>query len=63
MTFANSDFFFYYMVSNISDIDECKTRNGDCSQVCFNKNGSHVCSCVEGYTPSGNSAVCTATGL
>ncbi|XP_064502494.1 growth arrest-specific protein 6 isoform X2 [Pseudopipra pipra] len=32
------------------DIDECRTQNGGCSQVCLNKLGSYRCSCNSGYT-------------
>ncbi|XP_066401378.1 growth arrest-specific protein 6 [Molothrus aeneus] len=31
------------------DIDECRTQNGGCNQLCFNKLGSYRCSCYSGY--------------
>ena len=35
------------------DIDECKTRDGACSQYCHNTNGSFTCSCASGYSLTG----------
>uniref|UniRef100_A0A8C5TS44 Growth arrest specific 6 n=1 Tax=Malurus cyaneus samueli TaxID=2593467 RepID=A0A8C5TS44_9PASS len=32
------------------DIDECRTQNGGCNQLCLNKLGSYRCSCYSGYT-------------
>jgi Coagulation Factor Xa inhibitory site len=43
-----------------SDINECLTNNGGCSQVCTNNPGSYVCSCTAGFTLTG---VSTCTGL
>ncbi|KAL2310596.1 hypothetical protein Nmel_002259 [Mimus melanotis] len=31
------------------DIDECRTQNGGCNQLCLNKLGSFRCSCYSGY--------------
>ncbi|RLW07736.1 hypothetical protein DV515_00003730 [Chloebia gouldiae] len=31
------------------DIDECRTQNGGCNQLCLNKLGSYQCSCYSGY--------------
>ncbi|KAF2979529.1 hypothetical protein EK904_008709 [Melospiza melodia maxima] len=31
------------------DIDECRTQNGGCNQLCLNKLGSYRCSCHSGY--------------
>ncbi|XP_021380367.1 prolow-density lipoprotein receptor-related protein 1-like [Mizuhopecten yessoensis] len=36
------------------DVDECENNNGGCSQLCDNKDGSHSCSCVHGYTKNGS---------
>ena len=33
----------------ISDIDECLSYNGGCTQLCMNTPGSRECSCSEGY--------------
>lgn len=33
----------------VSDIDECVTTNGGCSDTCTNNAGSFVCSCLTGY--------------
>ena len=35
--------FFY------TDINECSTNNGGCSQVCVNRLGSYQCRCRDGY--------------
>ncbi|RMC06587.1 hypothetical protein DUI87_16024 [Hirundo rustica rustica] len=32
-----------------ADIDECRTQNGGCNQLCLNKLGSYRCSCYSGY--------------
>lgn len=34
---------------NCEDIDECSDRNGNCSQVCLNVPGRHLCSCNHNY--------------
>uniref|UniRef100_A0A674GY17 Growth arrest specific 6 n=1 Tax=Taeniopygia guttata TaxID=59729 RepID=A0A674GY17_TAEGU len=31
------------------DVDECRTENGGCNQLCLNKLGSYQCSCYSGY--------------
>ena len=32
-----------------SDINECQTDNGGCTQTCDNTDGSYQCSCWDGY--------------
>ena len=32
-----------------SDINECQTDNGGCTQTCDNTDGSYQCSCLNGY--------------
>ena len=32
-----------------TDINECAVLNGNCSQICTNRNGSYSCSCYAGY--------------
>ena len=32
-----------------SDINECQTDNGGCTQTCSNTDGSYQCSCDKGY--------------
>ena len=32
-----------------TDINECATNNGGCSQVCLNTEGSYSCDCYSGY--------------
>lgn len=31
------------------DVDECSTTNGGCAQTCVNTDGSHYCTCNEGF--------------
>ena len=33
----------------VTDIDECASGNGNCSQICDNTEGSFQCSCGVGY--------------
>uniref|UniRef100_A0A8D2MFD5 Growth arrest specific 6 n=1 Tax=Zonotrichia albicollis TaxID=44394 RepID=A0A8D2MFD5_ZONAL len=33
----------------VHNIDECRTQNGGCNQLCLNKLGSYRCSCYSGY--------------
>ena len=33
----------------VTDIDECASGNGNCSQICDNTKGSFQCSCGVGY--------------
>ena len=46
-----SDLFF-------PDINECETNMGDCSQACYNTNGSHACLCVTGYVLNADGRTC-----
>lgn len=45
------------------DINECLTRNGDCSQICTNANGSYFCSCNSGYQLSSNGLTCNGESI
>ena len=53
--------YFYYHTFCISlmllDIDECNNGSHDCdvNANCTNTNGSHSCTCKEGYTGKGES--------
>ena len=49
--------YFYYHTFCISDIDECSNGSHDCdvNANCTNTNGSHSCTCKEGYTGKGES--------
>lgn len=42
-----------------SEINECSTNNGNCSQLCTNTNGSYFCSCNHGYVLNGNNMTCS----
>ena len=41
-----------------TDVNECATDNGGCSQTCTNNNGSYTCSCPAGYTTPDNGVTC-----
>ena len=47
--------FIFYMCINITlrayykDIDECAQGTVECSQECWNTNGSYICTCSDGY--------------
>ena len=41
-----------------SDIDECATANGRCSQVCVNRPGSYECRCKSGYALADDKKTC-----
>ena len=51
--------YFYYHIFCIMllDIDECSNGSHDCdvNANCTNTNGSHSCTCKEGYTGKGES--------
>ena len=34
---------------NVSDINECSTNNGNCSDGCQNLKGTYMCTCPTGY--------------
>ena len=34
---------------SLSDIDECSSSNGGCSQICNNSEGSYNCYCQQGF--------------
>ena len=36
-----------------SDVNECDTDNGGCSQKCINEPGNRSCGCFEGFRVSG----------
>ena len=54
--------FIIYEVSrpmhSLADIDECLVLNGGCHQVCTNTQGSHFCSCNQGYQLEENNSTC-----
>ena len=41
-----------------TDINECASNNGECSQVCLNTEGSYCCDCYPGYGLSPNNHTC-----
>ncbi|XP_060555257.1 fibrillin-1-like isoform X3 [Ruditapes philippinarum] len=40
------------------DVDECENNNGDCDQICTNKEGSFSCSCHTGYSLNSDGISC-----
>ena len=42
-----------------SDINECQTDNGGCTQTCDNTDGSYRCSCWDGYELASDGHNCT----
>ena len=43
----------------ITDINECASYNGGCSQTCSNTPGSYSCSCNSGYVLNIDEHNCT----
>ena len=41
-----------------TDINECSTNNGGCSQKCNNTLGSNVCACNSGYYLAADNRTC-----
>ena len=41
-----------------TDINECATNNGGCSQLCLNTEGSYSCDCYPGYELGPNNHTC-----
>ena len=52
--------YLHYKLCNtvLTDIDECKTFNGGCDHICTNTNGSHQCSCRDGYSLAEDNSHC-----
>uniref|UniRef100_A0A673MMT2 EGF-like domain-containing protein n=1 Tax=Sinocyclocheilus rhinocerous TaxID=307959 RepID=A0A673MMT2_9TELE len=48
-------FFSHYSFPNLSDLDECESGVNNCSKFaqCVNTIGSHLCSCLNGFTGDG----------
>jgi len=42
-----------------TDINECQTDNGGCTQTCNNTDGSYQCSCWDGYELTSDGHNCT----
>ena len=41
-----------------TDINECATNNGGCSQVCLNSEANYSCDCYSGYGLGPNNYTC-----
>ena len=46
------------MFSYNTDVNECGTANGNCTQLCNNTVGSFSCDCTEGYVLSDDGMSC-----
>ena len=46
-----------------TDINECATNNGGCSQVCLNREGSYSCDCYPGYELGPNNHTCSGMSI
>ena len=42
----------------LTDINECDTNNGGCSQMCLNTEGRYSCDCHPGYELGPNNHTC-----
>ena len=66
LTFTKNSHVYIYIHSvqlSLLDIDECSVFD-PCEQICTNTNGSHKCSCNDGYAESEVSASkCSGTKL
>ena len=52
----------YYSISlylYLTDINECSSNNGGCSQFCTNTDGSFRCSCRSGFRLGSNQRSCS----
>ena len=49
----------FIALCSITDVDECKTSNGQCDDICTNTDGSYQCSCHDGYTLAKDNLYCT----
>ena len=46
-----------------SDINECAIRNGNCSQICSNSDGSFACYCTGGYVLDIDGKTCNGKSM
>ena len=55
--------YMYWLIILITDIDECSDGSDDCDDkaLCENTEGSHTCTCNQGY--SGTGLICTGMYL
>ncbi len=44
-----------------ADVNECVHDNGGCTQECHNTDGSHYCTCGEGYVLSTDQQSCSGS--
>ena len=42
----------------VTDDDECRRRNGGCTQKCVNTDGSFVCKCKPGFKLAADGKTC-----
>lgn len=53
---------YVFFILYFSGLNSCVRRNGGCSQICKNKNGSIVCNCIVGYESLNDGIGCSAKG-
>jgi len=41
-----------------TDVNECQTDNGGCTQTCYNTDGSYQCTCDKGYELTDDDHTC-----
>jgi len=58
---SRKSLFSFYDHANISDVDECETREHGCEQTCNNLPGSYNCSCVTGFMLNNDNRTCSGT--
>ena len=63
MVSGNTVLLFNNNYSYITDVNECETNNGGCSQTCLNTNGSYECFCVAGYTLRADGFGCDGSSI
>ena len=47
------------IIFHTTDINECLSSNGGCSQICINSIGSYNCSCQSGYVLLSDNKTCS----
>ena len=50
----------YFVLLNLSDVNECGLDKGGCDHKCINRGGSYHCACAEGYSLQSDNRTCVA---
>ena len=51
--------YYYNILTNYSDIDECEQGSAQCDHNCTNTPGSYFCTCMDGYVLESDHHTCT----